>query len=74
MKTFRFDATILNPTSLSPDVRESFESRLEAAGASDLRVDEDEDGRAVVSFLLDASCAARRSAPPLAMATTSRSA
>jgi hypothetical protein len=55
VKTFRFGATVLNPTSLSPDVREGFASRLEAAGASDLRVDEDGEGRAIVSFLLDAT-------------------
>jgi hypothetical protein len=54
MRTYRFDATVLNPASLSPDVREAFESRLEAAGATDLRVNEDDEGRAIVSFLLDA--------------------
>jgi hypothetical protein len=54
MKPFRFDATVLNPTSLSPDVRKSFETRLDTAGASDLRVNEDEEGRATVSFVLQA--------------------
>jgi hypothetical protein len=35
-------------------VREKFRSRIEARGASDLRINEDEEGRATVMFRLDA--------------------
>ena len=54
MKTFLFGATVLDPRGLTPDVRQSFRTALKAAGASDLRVDEDKEGRATVQFRLEA--------------------
>ena len=55
MKTFRFAASVLEPSALTPDVRASFESAVRARGGSDLRVHADNEDHATVSFLLDAA-------------------
>jgi hypothetical protein len=45
MNTFRFDATVLTPPVLPPDVRDSFQRAMEGAGATDLRINEVPKGR-----------------------------
>jgi hypothetical protein len=55
MTMFLFEGTLLEPSSLTPDSRDSFRSDLEAAGASEPGVNEDEEGRVTVSFRLDAT-------------------
>jgi hypothetical protein len=55
MTMFVFEGTLREPGALRPDSRDRFRSALEAAGASDPRVNEDEEGRVTVSFRLDAT-------------------
>jgi hypothetical protein len=56
MTMFLFEGTLLEPSVLTPDSRVRFQSALnKAAGASDPRVNEDEEGRPTVSFRLDAA-------------------
>jgi hypothetical protein len=54
VKTFRFDATVLEPEGLPSEVRDAFRSAIEDAGAFDLRVRDNEQGRTTVSFRIDA--------------------
>ena len=53
MKTFVFGATVLEPDGLTPEARDSFRSAIQAAGAADLRVNEDDEGRITVSFRIE---------------------
>jgi hypothetical protein len=46
---------VLEPTGLPPELRESFRSAIEAAGAEDLRINEDDEGRWTVSFRFEAA-------------------
>jgi hypothetical protein len=55
MTMFVFEGTLLEPSALTPDARDTFRSALKAAGASDPHVNEDDEGRAIVSFRLDAT-------------------
>jgi hypothetical protein len=55
MTMFLFEGTLLESSALTPNSRDRFRSALDAAGASDPRVNEDEEGRVTVSFRLDAT-------------------
>jgi hypothetical protein len=55
MTMFVFEGTLLEPSALTPDARDTLRAALKAAGASDPHVNEDEESRATVSFRLDAT-------------------
>ena len=54
MKSFRFDATVLDPPGLPDEARASFESAIQSAGAFDMRISGDAEGRTRVSFVISA--------------------
>ena len=50
MSSFRFDATVLEPESLTPEVGDKFESAMHAHGATDRRVQDDRSGPPLSSY------------------------
>jgi hypothetical protein len=53
-KTFRFEATVTDPATLSADKQEELRRRFEQASVTDLRLREDTEGRTTLSFPVDA--------------------